>query len=110
MIVVLLSLIGVLLIGLLIIVLKSPGKLPSLKDAQGNVIQGSISEKVWLDVGGIKQGMFIRGENIKNPIILYVHGRCCNLFLIWKKSEKWIQMNALRNILQFAIGSNEAQG
>ena len=68
------SIIGIILIGLLVVLLNSPGKLPPLKDAQGNIIQGSISEKVWLEVGGIKQGMFIRGENPNNPIILYVHG------------------------------------
>lgn len=49
-------------------------KLPPLKDTQGKVIQGSISEKVWVEINGIKQGMFIRGENSKNPIILYLHG------------------------------------
>jgi pimeloyl-ACP methyl ester carboxylesterase len=69
-----LSLIGILFVGLLIILIYSPGKLEPLKDTQGNVIQGSISEKVWLEVGGIKQGMFIRGENPLNPIILYAHG------------------------------------
>ena len=68
------SVVGIVLIGLLVILIKSPGKLPSLTDEQGNVIQGSFSEKVWLEIGGIKQGMFIRGENAKNPVILYLHG------------------------------------
>lgn len=66
--------IGVVFLGLLIIFMNSPGKLPPLKDAQGNVIQGSISEKVWVEINGIKQGMFIRGENTQNPVILYLHG------------------------------------
>ena len=68
------SLVGVMLIGLLVILIYSPGKLPPLKDENGKVIPGSISEKVWLEIGGIKQGMFIRGENPKNPVILYLHG------------------------------------
>ena len=67
------SFIGILLVGLLIVLVNSPGKLPPIKDEQGNDIQGSISEKAWLEVGGIKQGMFIRGENPQNPIILYLH-------------------------------------
>ena len=65
---------GVVLVGLLVILINSPGKLPPLRDEKGNVIPGSISEKVWLEAGGIKQGMFIRGENPQNPVILYVHG------------------------------------
>ena len=74
MLIVLFLFIGILLMGLLIVLVNSPGKLPPLKDEQGNVIQSSISEKVWLEVGGIKQGMFIRGENPQNPVILYLHG------------------------------------
>jgi len=71
---VLLSIIGILLLGLLILVLNSPGKLTPLKDEKGKVIQGSISEKLFVEINGIKQGMFIRGENTKNPVLLYVHG------------------------------------
>lgn len=66
--------IGIILVGFLITFINSPGKLPLLKDTQGNVIQGSISEKVWSEINGIKQGMFIRGENAQNPVILYLHG------------------------------------
>jgi pimeloyl-ACP methyl ester carboxylesterase len=77
--IILLSIIGILLIGLIVIGLivvavNSSGKLEPLKDKQGNIIKGSISEKVWIEVNGIKQGMFIRGENPENPVILYVHG------------------------------------
>ncbi|MCD7898740.1 MAG: alpha/beta hydrolase [Bacteroides sp.] len=52
----------------------SPGKLSSLKDAKGNIIPGTISEKRWTQINGIKQGMFIRGENSQNPVILFLHG------------------------------------
>ena len=54
--------------------LNSPGRLTPLKDTQGNIIPGSVSEKVWIDINGIKQGMFIRGEDIQNPVLLYLHG------------------------------------
>lgn len=64
----------ILFVGLLAILINSPGKLPLLKDEQGNMIQGSISEKVWVEINGIRQGMFIRGENPQNPVILYLHG------------------------------------
>lgn len=66
--------IGIIFVGFLVILINSPGKLPPLKDEQGNVIQGSVSEKVWVEVNGIRQGMFIRGENPQNPVILYLHG------------------------------------
>ena len=54
--------------------LNRPGRLTPLKDTQGNIIPGSVSEKVWIDINGIKQGMFIRGEDIQNPVLLYLHG------------------------------------
>ena len=44
--------------------LNSPGRLTPLKDTQGNIIPGSVSEKVWIDINGIKQVMFIRGEDV----------------------------------------------
>jgi pimeloyl-ACP methyl ester carboxylesterase len=71
---VVLFLICIVFTGLLIVWLNSPGKLIPLKDSQNNIIQCSISEKLWLEINGIKQGMFIRGENPKNPVILYLHG------------------------------------
>jgi dipeptidyl aminopeptidase/acylaminoacyl peptidase len=74
MLVIALSFVGVLFIGLAIVLANSPSKLEPLKDEQGNVIQGSIAEKEWVEINGIKQGMFIRGENSQNPVILYLHG------------------------------------
>lgn len=69
---------GVILVSIILLIvvvfINSTGKLPQLKDTQGKVIKNSISEKVWIEVNGIKQGMFIRGENKDNPIVLYLHG------------------------------------
>ena len=70
-------LIAVVLVGLgtvVVALVKSPGKLAPLKDSEGRVLAGSISEKVWLDVNGIQQGMFLRGESADNPVVLYLHG------------------------------------
>ncbi|MDR1237050.1 MAG: alpha/beta hydrolase [Propionibacteriaceae bacterium] len=74
MLIALFSAVGVIFAVVVIILINSPGKLEPLKNEQGNVIQGSVSEKIWVDINGIKQGMFIRGENIQNPVILYLHG------------------------------------
>lgn len=60
--------------AVLVALVKSPGKLAPLKDKHGADIPGSISEKVWLEVNGIQQGMFLRGENPDNPVVLYLHG------------------------------------
>jgi pimeloyl-ACP methyl ester carboxylesterase len=68
------AIIGIFLVGLAAVLICSPGKLAPLKDEHGNIIPGSVSEKVWLDVNGIEQGMFIRGYNPQNPVILYLHG------------------------------------
>jgi pimeloyl-ACP methyl ester carboxylesterase len=52
----------------------SPGIPEALKDEHGNTIHGNISEKVFVPIGGIRQGMFIRSKNINHPVLLYVHG------------------------------------
>jgi len=35
---------------------------------------GSISEKVHVDINGVRQGMFIKGKDRSNPLLLWVHG------------------------------------
>lgn len=52
----------------------SPGKPEVLRDKNGKIIEGSISEKVFISIGGVKQGMFIRSKNIENPVLLFLHG------------------------------------
>ena len=72
--IVLLSIIGSVLIGLVFLGIKSPGKLEALKDIEGKEIAVSCAEKNWLEIGGIRQGFFIRAENPGNPVILFLHG------------------------------------
>jgi len=66
--------------------IKSPGKPTQFRDKSGKVLEGSISEKVFVTIGGVKQGMFIRGKEINNPVLLYLHGGPAfpNYFLIEK--------------------------
>jgi pimeloyl-ACP methyl ester carboxylesterase len=35
---------------------------------------GSFTEKVRVDVNGVRQGMFIKGTDRSNPLLLWVHG------------------------------------
>jgi pimeloyl-ACP methyl ester carboxylesterase len=70
----LLSIIGVLLIGLCVLAAYSPGKLEPLKDSEGKEIAGSLAEKSFIEIGGVRQGFFIRAENPAKPVILFLHG------------------------------------
>ncbi|MCL2055219.1 MAG: alpha/beta hydrolase [Oscillospiraceae bacterium] len=54
--------------------IKSPGKIAPFLDDNGVVIENSISEKIFVEINGIRQGMFIRGEDKNNPILLFIHG------------------------------------
>jgi pimeloyl-ACP methyl ester carboxylesterase len=60
------------LLGLLIA--WSPGKPPPLTDESGNVVAGSISEKVRVTINGVEQGMFVISQQAANPVLLFLHG------------------------------------
>lgn len=76
---------AVILVGILVIVgillAMSPGKPSPYLDENGNPLAGSISEKVFVDINGVKQGMFIKGKNKNNPVLLYLHGGMPDYFL-----------------------------
>jgi len=72
--IVLVSIVAVLLIGFFDLLINSPGKIEPLTDASGKVIPHAIAEKNEIEIGGIRQGFFIRSENPANPVILYLHG------------------------------------
>jgi pimeloyl-ACP methyl ester carboxylesterase len=67
----LLLLIITLFIFLLIV---SPGKPRPFKDQDQQTVKGSICEKVFIRIGGVQQGMFIRGKDENNPVLLFVTG------------------------------------
>ena len=52
----------------------SPGTPRPVLDEAGHVVPGSISEKIHVDINGVQQGMFIKGRNRSNPVLLWVHG------------------------------------
>jgi pimeloyl-ACP methyl ester carboxylesterase len=52
----------------------SPGKPKLFLDTNGNPLSGSISEKVFININGLQQGMFIKGKDETNPLLLYLHG------------------------------------
>ena len=57
-----------------ILLFYSPGKLKPYTDVDGARLSGNISEKTFVTIGGVKQGMFIKGKDLNNPVLLYIHG------------------------------------
>ncbi len=49
-------------------------KTPSIKDANGKPKENSIALLEKLIIGGIKQWVLIRGHDVNNPILLFLHG------------------------------------
>lgn len=70
---------ALLLLGILLLV--SPGTPKPFLDAQGRPLAGSISEKSYVKINGIEQGMFIQGRSARNPVLLYLHGGVPDHFL-----------------------------
>lgn len=56
------------------LLIVSPGKPKPLIGKNQKQVEGSINEKIFVEIGGVQQGMFIRGTDLKNPVLLYVHG------------------------------------
>ncbi len=69
----------VLILGILLI--SSPGSPQPILDKDGKILAGSISEKTFVEINGVKQGMFIKGNNLENPVLLYLHGGMPEYFL-----------------------------
>ena len=84
---ILFSIITTSLVGIIIFLLyKSPGRPEPYLNTDGQPTPGSLSEKILLKIGGVRQGMFIKSKNTENPVLLYVHGGPAfpNYFLIDK--------------------------
>ncbi len=54
--------------------MRGPGRPKPFVDVDGSALAGSISEKIRVPVNGVEQGMFIKGRDEKNPILLFLHG------------------------------------
>lgn len=52
----------------------SPGKTRPIPDANGNTPLNSISEKIFVNINGVEQGMFLRSADTAHPVLLYLHG------------------------------------
>ncbi len=52
--------------------LISSGRIREYKDETGNVLEGSISEKIKVDINGASNGLFINGKDLNNPVLLFI--------------------------------------
>lgn len=68
-------------LGVFLLVLASPGRPRPILNAAGQVVPGSISQKLFLNVNGTRQGLFIKSRDPRNPVLLYVHGGMPDYFL-----------------------------
>lgn len=57
-----------------VVLINSSGRPKPFLDREGKPLAGSISEKAFVEINGWKQGLFIKGKRLANPLLLYVHG------------------------------------
>lgn len=50
----------------------SRGTIQPFYDENGKILKNSIAERTYVDINGVKNGMFIRGKNINQPVLLLV--------------------------------------
>ena len=80
----LLLILGLFITLFVYLAIVSPGKPEAFRDENGKILEGSISEKVFLQIGGVRQGMFIQSKDSTNPVLLYLHGGIPDYFLTKK--------------------------
>ncbi|MBI4857500.1 MAG: alpha/beta fold hydrolase [Acetobacterium woodii] len=57
-----------------VLLVFNTGKMIPYRDAAGNVLRGSLSEKSWVNINGVDMGMIIKAKDVTKPILLFVHG------------------------------------
>jgi pimeloyl-ACP methyl ester carboxylesterase len=62
------------------VVLSRGGPRP-IVDETGAVVPGSLSEKSFIEINGVEQGVFIKSRSAELPVLLYLHGGMPDYFL-----------------------------
>jgi len=65
---------GVIAILLVVLLAVSSGKAKPFLDEKGRVLPSSISENIHVNINGFQQGMVIKGRDVANPVLLFLHG------------------------------------
>lgn len=63
-----------LIISCMIVIPPSKGKVQPFLDKEGNIVEGSISEKLFLDVNDTTLGMFLMAKDETKPVLLFLSG------------------------------------
>ncbi len=82
------GIIVILVVLFLILWIWSPGKVKPYTDEKGNVLADSVAEITKVDIGGMNQGMIIKGKNVDNPVILFLHGGPGNPEYVFAKNSR----------------------
>lgn len=71
-------LVGIVLVAIigcvLAIIFSSKGEIEPFYNEDGEVLEGSVAERVFVDINGRTNGMIIRGRNDDNPVLLFISG------------------------------------
>jgi pimeloyl-ACP methyl ester carboxylesterase len=67
-----------------ILLAYSSGKMQPYSDGNGQPMPGSISEKIYVNINGMEQGMIIKSKDSMHPVLLYMHGGLPDYFLTRK--------------------------
>jgi pimeloyl-ACP methyl ester carboxylesterase len=74
-------LLGIVFILAGVLVVYSPGNPQPYLDENGNQLPGSLSEKIFVNINGTREGMFIQTKDFTHPVLLYLHGGMPDYFL-----------------------------
>jgi len=66
--------IGLAIISLVTLFMCSPGEIKPFTDAKGNCLEGSLAEKMSVEINGFKMGMIIKAKDLNKPVLLFLHG------------------------------------
>lgn len=56
------------------VLFMSKGDIKDFLDENGNIVEGSMAERTFIEIGGRQNGMIIRGKNVENPVLLFISG------------------------------------
>lgn len=70
--------VGIILVTMLgciiAIAISSKGEIKQFYDEDGKISEGSVAERVFIEIGGKTNGMIIRGKSVENPVLLFISG------------------------------------
>ena len=75
------SILGGILLLVKALKLLGRGTPKPLLDENGRPLRGTISEKAFVDINGVRQGMFIQSKDPAHPVLLFLHGGMPEYFL-----------------------------